>query len=147
MIVHTGTEFIGKNGNKTYTKHHTFVGQKRTRGTREYREKPAPQRWACKDPDLQRFFFGFFVMEKTDILTPNRGTKRLVSVNICSVEGNSAGIFVSKVHVSPGIFVIKESPAAIFGRQISAAKFVEKKSVPYNFLSFEFSSAASEQIK
>ena len=27
-----------------------------------------------------------------------RGTKRLVSVNICSVEGNSAGIFVSIVH-------------------------------------------------
>ena len=35
-----------------------------------------------------------------------RGTKRLVSVNICSVEGNSAGIFDSKV--SPGIFVVKE---------------------------------------
>ena len=35
-----------------------------------------------------------------------RGTKRLVSVNICSAEGNSAGIFVSKV--SPGIFVVKE---------------------------------------
>ena len=34
-----------------------------------------------------------------------RGTKRLVSVNICSVEGNSAGILVSKV--SPGIFLIK----------------------------------------
>ena len=34
----------------------------------------------------------------------NRGTKRLVSVHICSVEGNSAGIFVSKV--SPGIFAI-----------------------------------------
>ena len=36
----------------------------------------------------------------------NRGTKRLVSVNICSVEGNSAGIFDSRV--SPGIFVVKE---------------------------------------
>ena len=34
-----------------------------------------------------------------------RGTKRLVSVNICSVEGNSVGIFFSKV--SPEIFVIK----------------------------------------
>ena len=34
-----------------------------------------------------------------------RGTKRLVSVNICSVEGNSADIFVSKV--PPGIFAIK----------------------------------------
>ena len=34
-----------------------------------------------------------------------RGTKRLVSINICSVEGNSADIFFSKV--SPGIFVIK----------------------------------------
>ena len=36
----------------------------------------------------------------------NRGTKRLVSVNICSLEGNSAGIFVSKL--SPGIFSVKE---------------------------------------
>ena len=35
-----------------------------------------------------------------------RGIKRLVSVNICSVEGNSAGIFDSKV--SLGIFVVKE---------------------------------------
>ena len=35
----------------------------------------------------------------------SRGTKRLVSVHICSVEGNLAGIFVSKV--SPGSFVIK----------------------------------------
>ena len=34
-----------------------------------------------------------------------RGPTRLVSVNICSVEGNSADIFVSKV--TPGIFVIK----------------------------------------
>ena len=33
-----------------------------------------------------------------------KGTKRLVSVNICSVENNSAGIFVSRV--STGIFVI-----------------------------------------
>ena len=35
----------------------------------------------------------------------NRGSRWLVSENICSVEGNSAGIFVSKV--SPGVFVIK----------------------------------------
>ena len=35
-----------------------------------------------------------------------RGTQRLVSVNICSVEGNSAGIFGSKL--SPRGFVIKE---------------------------------------
>ena len=35
----------------------------------------------------------------------DRGTKRLVSVNICSVEGNSADIFFSKV--SPGIFYNK----------------------------------------
>ena len=34
-----------------------------------------------------------------------RDTKRLVSVNIFSVEGNSAGIFLSKL--SPRIFVIK----------------------------------------
>ena len=39
------------------------------------------------------------------ILYKHRGTKRLVSVNICSVEGNSADIFVSKV--SPGILVVK----------------------------------------
>ena len=39
------------------------------------------------------------------MLARTRGTKRLVSVNICSVEGNSADIFVSKV--SPGIFAIK----------------------------------------
>ena len=71
-----------------------------------------------------------------------RDTKRLVLVNICSVESNSAGICVSKV--SPGIFVIKailmhiifggikpsfsgcdKSRATIFVRQISAAKFVE----------------------
>ena len=38
--------------------------------------------------------------------TLSRGTKRLVSVNICSVRGNSADIFDSKV--SLGIFVVKE---------------------------------------
>ena len=44
-----------------------------------------------------------------------RGTKRLLSVNICSVEGNSADIFDSKV--SPGIFVVKEKlMPIIFGR-------------------------------
>ena len=48
-------------------------------------------------------------------LTEFRGTKRLVSVNICSVGGNSAGIFVSKV--SSRIFVIKEKwMPIIFGR-------------------------------
>ena len=40
------------------------------------------------------------------ISSMSRGTKRLVSVNICSVEGNSAYIFVSKV--SPGILVVKK---------------------------------------
>ena len=43
---------------------------------------------------------------KAQLGTFIRGTKRLVSVNICSVEGNSAGIFVSKV--SPGIFLVRE---------------------------------------
>ena len=44
-----------------------------------------------------------------------RGTKRLVSVNICSKEGKSAGVFVSKI--SPGIFVIKvKRMPIIFGR-------------------------------
>ena len=41
----------------------------------------------------------------------------------------------------------KKSPATIFGRRISAAKFVEYNSVPYNFLSSESSATASEQIK
>ena len=41
----------------------------------------------------------------------------------------------------------EKSPATIFGRQISAAKFVEYNSVPYNFLSFKFLATASEQIK
>ena len=36
----------------------------------------------------------------------SRGTKRLVSVNICSVEGNSVGVFDSKV--TPRILVVKE---------------------------------------
>ena len=44
-------------------------------------------------------------------------------------------------------FGCDKSSATIFGRQISAAKFVEYNSVPYNFLSFEFSATASEQIK
>ena len=47
------------------------------------------------------------MFNKVDVLGPLfRSTKRLVSVYICSVEGNSAAIFVGKV--SPGIFVLKE---------------------------------------
>ena len=42
--------------------------------------------------------------ERPTVVANTRGTKRLVSINICSVKGNSAE-FVSKV--SPGIFVIK----------------------------------------
>ena len=37
-------------------------------------------------------------------------------------------------------------PSTIFGRQLSAAKFVEYNSIPYNFLSFKFSATASDQI-
>ena len=44
-------------------------------------------------------------------------------------------------------FGCEKSPATIFGRQIAAAKFVEYSSVPYNFLKFELSATASEQIK
>ena len=40
------------------------------------------------------------------------GTKPLFSVNICSVVGSSADIFVSKV--PPGIFVIKETWMLLF---------------------------------
>ena len=50
-----------------------------------------------------------------------RGTKRLVSVNICSVEGKSAGIFVSKV--SPGIFVIKKKMNACYFRKDKTAVY------------------------
>ena len=43
-----------------------------------------------------------------------RGTKRLVSISNCSVEGNSAGVFVSKV--SPGILVVqRKRMPIIFG--------------------------------
>ena len=45
----------------------------------------------------------------------HRGTKRLVSVNICSAECNSAGIFDSKV--SPGIFVVKGKMNAYYFRE------------------------------
>ena len=38
------------------------------------------------------------MLRRLQLLTKIRGTKRLVSVNICLVEGNSAGIFVSKVY-------------------------------------------------
>ena len=48
-------------------------------------------------PSNRRFF--------NEIVAGIRGTKRLVSVNICLVEGNSADIFVSKV--SPEILVVK----------------------------------------
>ena len=47
-----------------------------------------------------------FLLKSVSMPPYIRGTKRLVSVNICSVEGNSADIFVSQV--SPLIFVIKE---------------------------------------
>ena len=45
-----------------------------------------------------RLFFAFamFTSACSNLtLSRDRGTKRLVSVNSCSVEGNSAGIFVS----------------------------------------------------
>ena len=59
-----------------------------------------PSSTVCNASHLDPFFVRTLPFEFI------RGTKRLVSVNICSVEGNSAAIFVSKV--SPGIFVIKE---------------------------------------
>lgn len=42
----------------------------------------------------------------SSLAPPDRGIKRLVSVNICAVKGNSAGIFDRKM--SPWIFVRKE---------------------------------------
>ena len=52
----------------------------------------------------------------------SRGAKQLVSVNICSVEVNSAGIFVSKV--PPGIFVMKKEEFLLFsgGQKLGAIK-------------------------
>ena len=70
------------------------------------------------------------------------GTKRQVDVNICSVEGNLAGILVSKVSPSwnfrykgkmntyyfrrdkTAVLGAIKAPATIFGGQISAAKFL-----------------------
>ena len=49
----------------------------------------------------------------------NRVTKRLVSVNICSVEGNSADVFVSKV--SPAIFVYETKMTAYYFRSVKTA--------------------------
>ena len=54
---------------------------------------------------VHEIFDGISSRARTRALSTFRGTKRLVSVNICSVEGNSADIFVSKVQ--PGIFAIK----------------------------------------
>ena len=48
-----------------------------------------------------------------------RGTIRLVSVNICSVESNSAGIFDGKM--SPAIFVVKEKRNAYYFREDKTA--------------------------
>ena len=48
-----------------------------------------------------------------------RGIKQLVSVNICSVEGNSAGIFASKL--STGIFVIKVKFNIYYFRRVKTA--------------------------
>ena len=59
-----------------------------------------------------------------------RGTKRLVSVNICSVEGNSAGVFVSKI--SPGIFVIKVKRMPIIFGRISAVLGAIKAQLPFS---------------
>ena len=59
-----------------------------------------------------------------------RGTKRLVSVNICSVEGNSASIFVSKV--PPGILVLNKGKwmRIIFRRNKTAVLGTRKAQLP-----------------
>ena len=60
-----------------------------------------------------------------------RGTKRLVSENICSVEGNSAAIFVSKV--SPGIFGNKgKMNAYYFRRDRSSVLGAIKAQLPFS---------------
>ena len=63
--------------------------------------QPAMNKTVCR-ACMEMFYFPFIFAFK---LHGNRGTKRQVSVNICSVEDNSASVFFSKV--SPGIFVIK----------------------------------------
>ena len=59
-----------------------------------------------EDGDTESFEWRRPLSIDHDTSSIDRGTKRLVSVNICSVKGNSADIFGSKV--SPGIFVVKE---------------------------------------
>ena len=68
----------------------------------------------CSYPSLKSFYYCMHYIQwmllKTAVIVSFclcilRGTKRLVSVNVCSVEGNSADIFVSEV--SPGILVVK----------------------------------------
>ena len=57
-----------------------------------------------------------FIVIVTYMMRVIKGTKRLVSVQICSVKDNSAGIFVSKV--PPGIFVIKKRRMLIISGRI-----------------------------
>ena len=68
----------------------------------------------------------------------HRGTKRLVSVNSCTVEGNSADICVSKV--SPEIFVIKVTLIPIIFRGIKLPFWVRKK-LSYHFRNWQISVA------
>ena len=62
---------------------------------------------AVAEKEAIRDYFnkGFTHDEILALLEKYHDIRRLVSLNICSVEGNSAGIFFSKM--SSGIFVIK----------------------------------------
>ena len=62
-----------------------------------------------------------------------RGTKRLVSVNICSVEGNSADILVSKVSrnfrtkAKMNAYYFREDKTAVLGAIKGQLPFSEGK--------------------
>ena len=88
-IVPTEENFMSRGTNEATIIASTGVRQEKTNGSKH---EPEVQQFASNENN-----------ERSKACS--RGTKRLVSENICSVEGNSAAIFVSKV--SPGIFVIK----------------------------------------
>ena len=80
-----------------------------------FRLKYLPKNALERQFKFQKYFLLYYLLNTFHLKGFSRGTKRLVSVNICSVEGNSADIFDSKV--SPGIFVMKEKlMPIIFGR-------------------------------
>ena len=75
--------------------------------------------------------------------TQYRGSKRLVSVNICSVEGNSAGVFVSKV--PPEICVTEGKMNACYFREDKTAVLgAIKAQLPFSEGKYQLLSSGAE---